>query len=178
MLESQVNEAAGQQNMQPYSPFIDKIASLEKTVQQLAQDRETYQAEVKKQQDESDVNEVKTEIGQFKTEYPEINLDEKNPDGTPLWVEIVQFGVDKRIPDFESAALKYLKPRLSEVFQARGRNEATKSIKQDNRAGIVARSPTPFNRGQSTPVVNFKNSSYGDLTRMAEQEYARLTQQS
>lgn len=176
LLESQVNEAAGQQNMAPYSPFIDKIASLEKTVSQLAQDREAYQAEIKRQQDEADVNEVKSEISQFKKDYPELNLDEKNPDGTPLWVEIVQFGVDKRIPDFESAALKYLKPRLSEVFQARGRNEATKSIKQDNRAGIVARSSTPFNKGQSTPVVNFKNSSYGDLTRMAEQEYARLTQ--
>lgn len=178
LLESQVNELAQGQTTAPYAPFIDKISSLEKTVSQLMEDRNSWQAEQKRAQDEADVQEVKGEIEQFKKDYPEIKLDEQNPDGTPLWAEIVQFGVDRRIPDFESAALKFLKPRLSEVFQARGRNEATKTIKQDNRAGIVARSPTPFNKGQSTPVVNFKTSSYGDLGRIAEQEYARLTSQS
>ena len=105
---------------------------------------------------------MSSEKDQFQKDYPEINLEQRDPDGIAFWAKVMKFGIDKRYPDFESAARVYFKDLLRETYSARARNEAVKGIRADNKAGIVKRSPTPM-MGQGETSIDPKKMSWFKL---------------
>lgn len=172
------NEASTLPHMQP---LVEKIAKLEKTLEERDQKYSKYTDQFEKQQQEKqehhDVEAVKGEIHAFQKDYPEINLDERNPDGVALWAEIVQFGLQNGYTDFEPAARMYLKQRIADTYASRALKGSKQVVKQDRKDGVIKRSATPFQRGQEPSVRsagNVRNKSYGDLAEEAKAELAAL----
>lgn len=182
--QQQLNQAQGQlqqgqsQGLAPeqLKPFIDKISQLESQVQEFSQFKGQFDQQQKTQKEQADVDFVKTEMKTFQSRYPEINLQEKDPDGVSLWARIIQHGVAAQIPTFKAAALDYLEDRVLDTVSSRARNQTVQGIKTAKANGEVARSSTPFNKGQSTPI-DPKKVSWNDAGEMAKAQYAQLVAQ-
>ncbi len=157
-------------------PFVDKIAELENKISGFDSFKKGFDDKQVEEQQKADVDFVKGEIETFKKDFPEINLEEADPDGVSLWAKIINYGVQNGYPDFESAALKFLKPRLLDTVSFRARNDAAKGIQKDKQQGIVKRSSTPAS-GQSTGNIDPRKHSWSELGDMAKAEYERLTAQ-
>ena len=120
---------------------------------------------------------LQSEVSSFAKEFPEIKLDRETDvvlqDGRKATLEqaIMLFGYQNRIPDFESAALKYLKPELLSVAQSRARTETVKAVKQDKQQGVIARSSTPSG-GQSSKVN--PKASWSEVNKSAKAELESL----
>lgn len=169
----------GQPQFQQYlQPLLDEISNLKNQITSKyepmltkIQEREAQEAEAK------DIDYIKGQINGFKKEFSEINLDEKDPDGLPVWAKITQWGHSNGYTDFESAARVYLKERIAEVYKERAHAEVMKVQKQDAAQGIIKRSATPFTQGQEPQLrktVNLKKKSYGDLAEEAKAELAAM----
>lgn len=155
-------------------PGID-IQTLNQTLTGLRSQLDGFNAwkneiETKEQQrqEEKDWQDVQREVEEFRKEFPEINLDETDPEGTKLWAKIVDWGTQKGYQDFIPAAYAFFGSRLKDTLLQRGRNEAVKGIQKDASKGIVARSSTPFpsEDGQSAKV-DPKKLSYDQLEEAA-----------
>jgi hypothetical protein len=157
-------------------PFVDKISALENQLGELTQFKSQFDNEQKQKQEQADVEFVRNEMKTFQTEFPEINLQEKDPDGVNLWAKIIKYGVDNKIPTFEASALAYLKPRIIDTVSSRARNETVKGIKTAKANGEVARSSTPFKQGQ-TKTIDPKKVSWSEAGELAKQQYAQLIAQ-
>jgi len=152
-----------------YNPMLDEINGLKQQLQDLSQFKSSWEKSQEEAQTQQDVEYVKTEIQTFAKDYPEINLEATDEDGVKVWAKVVQFGLDHQLPDFESAALKYFKPELADIYASRGRTEATKGLQKAKQSGEVARSSTPFNLGQGERKIDFRKASYGELLDIARQ---------
>lgn len=138
----------------------------------------SFEQERESSQTEKAVVMVKGQIEGFKKEFPEIDLDEKDQEGLTVKDRIIAFGVQNNLDDFDTAALKYLKPRLMETILARGRNEAVKGVVRDKKEGIVSRGRTPASPGQSAKEIDPRKMSYEDLNAAAKAEYESLVNTS
>lgn len=154
-------------------PFVEEISSLKKQLGEFSQFKSQFDQEQQTKKEQADVNFVREEMKTFQTRYPEINLQEKDPDGVLLWAKIVKHGVDNQIPTFKAAALDFLEDRVLDTVSSRARNSTTQSIKTDKANGIIARSPTPFNKGQSTKI-DPKSMSWSEAGQAAKAQYAEL----
>lgn len=114
----------------------ERIAGLEQQLTKYVDTQETDAA----------MKEMATEKEELLKLYPHIDLGEKDLDGLTLESRIVQSGLDAGLPTFKSAYLSYpgMVERLLETATHQSRNDTVKSIQQDNKDGIVARSATPF----------------------------------
>ena len=163
-------------NPEQLRPFVDKISALESQLGELTQFKSQFDQEQTRKQEQADVEFVRGEMKTFQTEFPEINLQEKDPDGVTLWAKIIRYGVDNKIPTFDAAAMSYLKPRIIDTVSSRARNETVKGIKTAKASGEVARSSTPFNQGQ-TKTIDPKKVSWSEAGQLAKQQYAQLIAQ-
>jgi hypothetical protein len=167
LLESKIQppiENAQLGNNPNFKPFVDEITALKNQLNDLVGFKQAFENKEKEAKLQADTEYVKGEVETFKKEYPEINLEERDPDGVTLWAKIMKFGIDKNLPDFESAAMKFLKPRLIDTWSSRARNETVKGIKTDNRQGIVKRSATPITGQGAAPTIDPKKMSYAEMT--------------
>ncbi len=182
LLSHQVGAAGAPQDGQPVGPnvqpLVDKIAQLE---QQLGKYDQMYSKLTEREQQEAetkDIDFIKGQISTFQNDFKEINLQEKDPDGLPLWAKISQWGHTNGYGDFESAALVYLKSRIADVYTTRARNESVAAQKTDKMNGIIKRSATPFNQRQEPALkapMNIRKRSYGDLAEEAKAELGSMT---
>jgi hypothetical protein len=168
LLSSQLQPGQQTPNNPNLNPLVEKIAQLEQAlnskVMPFLTDFETKQ---KEEMEAKDVESVKGEIHEFGKKFPEINLAEVDPDGVPVWAKIVQWGSQNGYSDFTPAARMYLSDRIDDVLLARGRTEATKTVKQDHANGIIKRSATPITgQGQTAPQLN--KLSYGEIAELAK----------
>lgn len=156
-------------------PNAAEIMSLRKELGELKEFKSQFEKTQEEKEDEANVKAITGEIEAFKKEFPEINLDERDEEGATLWAKIVNFGVEKKIPEFEAAALKFLKPKLLETLSKRARNETVKGIQKDTQQGIVARSRTPFGtaNGQSASL-DPRKLSWEKLKDAAREEFQEL----
>jgi len=151
-------------------PLVEKIAQLEKQIGDLSGVASKYQTYEQKQQEAQDVSAVKVEIETFSKEFPEINMEERDPDGIALWAKIVQYGLENNYTEFTPAAMMFLKQQIADTYMGRARKEAMGAVKQDNKNGVVKRSATPFSgQGQGASQQNIKNMSYSEIAEMAKQ---------
>lgn len=156
----------GQQNNPNFKPFIDEMSQLKQDLSELKTFKQSFDQEQTSKREQEDTNYVLGQKDSFQKEYPEINLEERDMDGVALWAKVMRYGVNNHIPDFETAALKFLKPRLIDTISARARNEAVNGVKNDKRQGIIKRSSTPMT-GQGEPKLpNPKNLSYAEIAEM------------
>jgi hypothetical protein len=160
-------------SQQENNPMLDEVNGLKQQLQELSQFKSNWEKSQEEQQTTQDVEFVKSEINSFAKDFPEINLEEQDEDGVKVWAKVVQFGLDNNLPDFESAALKYFKPELADVYAARARAEATKGFQKARASGEVARSPQPFNMGQGERKIDFRKTSYGELLDLAREAEAK-----
>jgi hypothetical protein len=154
----------------PNNQLLQHIKGLEGKLKTYDEFMHNYQSKEQEQKTQQNVALVEQDMATFAKDFPEISLEEKDEEGYPLKSRIVAFGVQNDIPDFESAALKYLKPRLLEVIQGRVRNETVKTVKSDKQQGIVGRSSTPQGKGSE---VDPKKLSWNQLGEMARAEFDR-----
>lgn len=174
LLEAQVGQP-GSENQ--FKPFVDKISQLEERLNKADEYIKKYEDSVRSREEEANVNAVKAEIQDFQKEFPEINLDERDPDGVALWAKIVQWGTQNKYNDFAPAAMMYLKQRIADTYASRARKEAVGAVKQDRMNGVIKRSATPFNQGQEPvvkPASDLRRRSYGDLAEEAKAELAAM----
>lgn len=149
------------------SPIVKELASLKSELGDYRQWKADQERRAAEEKDNQNVEFIKGQVQTFAKEYPDIDITEKDPDGVPLWSKIVTWGDQNRYPDFESAALVYLKQRIVDSVKNQARTEAMKSAKQEHKEGIVKRSATPFSNGQG-PAINKKNLSYAELADLAK----------
>lgn len=163
------NPAAAAPNMQP---LIDEIANLKGQLSKYDQAYSEYKTDKQVQQEKADTEIIKGEIAAFQKDYPEIKLDERDPDGVALWAKIIQWGLQQGFTKFEPAATMYLKDRVKDAIAARARAEFTKGLKADKQAGIVRRSSTPSS-GQGTVDPNsLRKMSWGQVAELSKQQVA------
>ncbi len=147
--------------------LVEKISALEKQLGELRDFRSSMDAEREEKLDHEAVSEIEQEVATFKKEFPEINLDEEK-DGRTLRDQIILYGVDRRIPNFELAAMSFLKPRLTEILSSRGRKEVSQNVIRDRSKGVIGRFPTPQGvKGE----VNSKKLSWNEATNLAKAEF-------
>lgn len=164
------------QNADAFKPFVEKISALESKLGELSSFKSEFDQQREKEKKQADIEVVREEMKTFQTRYPEINLQEKDPDGVSLWAKIIQNGVQHQIPTFKAAALDYLEDRIRETVSSRARNETVKGIKTAKASGEIARSSQPFQKGQSTPI-DPKKVSWSQAGEMAKAQYAQLIAQ-
>ena len=128
-----------------------EIASLREELSGLKQVASKYEEMMQKSQEKEDIESVNQEIEAFRKEFPDIDLGEKDMDGIPLQDNIINFGIKNNLPDFESAALKFLKSRLVQTAEMRGRKDTVEKVKRDHSEGVVGRSNTPFTGKEVDP---------------------------
>jgi len=166
------NQVQGQPNIEP---LLGEISRLKQELEGIR----SWKSDLEKQQEEEliekDTERVKSEIDDFKKNWPEIDLEERNLEGVSLKGLIMQHGIKRGLGEFKLAALDFLGPRLLDLAQQRGRNEAVKGIQKETQQGIVARSSTP--QGQSTSEVDPSKLSKSDRTSAAKAELQRLLEQ-
>lgn len=162
------SQIGGAGNSAHLKPFIDEITALKQELNGFKEFKTNFEKEQETKQQQKDTEFVLSEKDTFQKEYPEINLEERDPDGLALWAKIMKFGIDSRLPDFETAALKYLKPRLIDTWSSRARNEAVKGIKNDKQQGIIKRSVTPINGQAQESKVDPRKMSLGQLAEYAK----------
>jgi hypothetical protein len=155
-------------------PLVQKLQQYEEKFGKYDQVLSKYEQAEKTRQETEDVNFVKKEINDFQAEYPEIKLDERDPEGVSLWAKIVQWGLTRGFTEFKPAAMMYLQDRVKDVWSTRARQEALKGLKSDHQNGIVKRSATPVSPGQrqETPQKDIRKMSYGELADLAKQDLA------
>jgi hypothetical protein len=154
----------------PQDPTIAELNSMRKELMELKSFRDEWSKNLEEQEIQTNVNEINKEIEDFSSTYGKkygIDLTQKDDEGVSLKARIIQFGIDKGYPDFKSAALTFLSDRLLGSAIQNGKNEIANSIKNDRKAGIVARSDTPF--GGETKIDPRKLSE-GDRFNMALNE--------
>lgn len=170
-----LQQKAGDPNSQA---LIEELTNLKKELGGLKEFKSQFDRQRETEKEKQNLAELDGEVETFKKEFPEINLDQESDmmldSGQKATIKqaIMLFGYKHGIPDFESAALKYLKPKLLEVVQSRARTEAVKAVKNDTKAGVIARSSTPAS-GQSTKV-NPSKMSWGDATKAAKAELEQM----
>ena len=156
-MQSQQPEQASGVNQQ----MLDVIAGLKGEVGQLREWKTSWEKQQEQLQDDSNVELIEKQISGFKEEFPFIDIDKPDEKGVTLTEQIINFGIQNKIPDFDTAALKYLKPQLLEHIKGQGRSEAVKGIKDNNKKGIVATSNTPFPiDGQSAQPADAKKPDH------------------
>lgn len=157
---------------------IDELLSLKRELQGLKEFKSQLDQDRAKEVDEKNLAELEIEVDNFKKDFPEVNLDGESEmiltDGQKATVKqaIMLYGYKHGIPDFESAALKFLKPKLMEIVAQRARQEAVKGVKLETQAGVIARSSTPLS-GQSSKV-NPAKMSWSDAKNAAKAELETL----
>lgn len=175
LLQRDVGQPAAEGEAAPVGlppAVIDKIANLEKTIENLQGFQDEFKQDQEKQKDERAYHEVGQEMDEFKKEFPELNLDEQDGEGVPLAKKILVHGVQKQIPEFRLAAFSYLGPKVTDALVQRGRNEAVKNVRQETQQGIVSRSTTPPVDGQRAEVDTKK--TWSDLHRDAKDELKQI----
>jgi hypothetical protein len=151
-------------------PFIQKITELEQKLGKYDQHFQTLEQKEKEAQEAKDVEFVKTEIHTFQKEFPEINLDERDPDGVALWAKVVTWGLQNGYHEFKPAALMYLQDRVKDAWESRARSEALKGLKTDRQNGIVKRSATPLSgQGNTAAMKDTRKMSYGEIAELSKQ---------
>lgn len=161
-------KVGAQAELNQLKPLLDEISKMKAELGGLNEVKSQWEKTQEAQREAKDVEFVKNEMSTFQKDYPEINLEERDPDGVTLWAKVMKFGIDSRLPDFESAALKFLKPRLQDTWASRARNEVVKGFKTDRQQGIVQRSATPIlGQGQSKTIDPSK-MSYAEITEAAK----------
>jgi hypothetical protein len=150
-----------------------ELAALREELSGLKQVTSKYEEMMQRSQEKEDVESVNQEIEAFKKEFPDIDLGEKDLDGIPLQDNIINFGIKNNLPDFESAALKFLKSRLVQTAEMRGRKDTVEKVKRDHSAGVVGRSNTPFTGKDVDP----KRMNGEELKEAALAEFEQLLSQ-
>jgi hypothetical protein len=154
---------------QAVNPLVQEISELKKQFQeQVKPFLEQQKSREEQERIDKDVQAVKGEITDFQKEFSEIDLQEKDPDGIPLWSKIVQWGTSKGYVDFTSAAMVYLKPRIVEIMGLKARETAMKSVKEDQKAGIVKRSSGPILPNGAAPSKPVRSLSYAEIAEQAK----------
>lgn len=166
LLEAQVGaQPQGQSNFN-VQPLVQELAALKQEVGGLREFKSSFEARQQEEKEAKDTEFVKGEVQGFAKEFKEIDMTEKDLDGTPLWAKIVNWGNQNGYREFTPAAHIYLKERIAQIYQARARAEAMKSAKEEHKNGIVQRSATPMN-GQKQ-ALNPKKMSYAELAEHAK----------
>lgn len=155
------------QNNPNLQPLVETIAQLKQELGDLRSFKSSFEQEQQKKQELADTEMIQGEVNEFKKSYPEINLDEKDPDGVTLWAKVMKFGVDNRLPTFKAAANLYFEERLRDVWSTRARTETVKGFQSDRQAGVLKRSASPIT-GQSAKPINLKGMSYAEIAEMAK----------
>lgn len=164
------------QTGQNFDPLLNAFAEFKKATEEKLSKYDQYVQQMEQQQAEqqqtADMDFIKNQVWEFQKSYQEINLDEKDPDGLPLWAKVMQWGVENSVPDFDLAAQAYLKDRIADVISTRARTEAMRGLKGERQAGIIAKSNTPImnkgTQGQGAAFSYQKGKSYGQLADEAK----------
>jgi hypothetical protein len=155
--------APGNPNLQP---ITENLSKLQKELEDLRGFKTQFEQKQQEEAQRKDTEAVMAEVKQFKESYPELNLDERDPDGVSLWGKVIQYGIENKLPTFKAAANLYLEERLRDIWSTRSRTETVKSFQADNKAGVIKRSATPI-RGEGAKP-NVKQLSYAELADMAK----------
>lgn len=153
--------------------LVEEIASLKQKLNGFEEFKSQFEQRQEQELKQQALSEVDEEAATFQGEWPEIKLDEKGEDGLSLKHQIMKFGVSKGLPDFESAALKFLKPKLLEIASQRARSEAVKGVKLETKNGVIARGSKPLLNGKGSEV-NPRKMSWGEAANAAKAEMEAL----
>ena len=159
-------QAPAQAN-QSFQPLVEEISRLKQELEGLNNFKSSFEQEQQSKKEQADTELIQGEIKQFKESYPEINLDERDPDGVTLWAKVMKFGMDNGLPTFKAAANLFFEQRLQDIWSSRSRSDAVKNVQADKQAGIIRRSATPFSGKEASPT-NIKNMSYAEIAEMAK----------
>lgn len=166
----------GAANLDPR--VVKMFEDMSSQIKGLLSDKEMREKEQEEKAIEADISFINTQIEDFQKyldsnfAHANIKLENEDENGISLKAKIIKFGIDSKLPDFETAALKYLKDTL--IFKAaeKARIDAVKNVKQQNRSGLIATSSTPFPNGQSDRVESVKGKSYEQIASEAKRELA------
>lgn len=154
-----------------FNPLEHKIQSLEKQLMEMGEITKGFKSHQEEQAAQKDIALIDGQISEFSKEFPYLDLSEKDLDGIPLSDRIIQYGIDKRHPDFFSAAMTYpgLRKRLVEGVRESVKTDEAKRIKSDFKNGIIARNTTP-NQVKAADPLNVRRMSEKDRDAMALEE--------
>jgi hypothetical protein len=157
-------------------PLLNAFSEFKRQTEEKMTKYDQYVQAMEKQEQErvqtEDMNFIKDQVWGMQKEFPEINLDEKDPDGIALWAKVMQWGLENNYTDFDASARVFLKDRITDAISTRARAEAMKGFTSDKKAGIVQKSNAPIlnkNQGQGAQFQYQKGKSYGELTEMAKE---------
>lgn len=149
------------------APITENLSKIQQELESLRSFKTQFEQKQQQEAERKDTEAVMAEVAEFKKSYPELNLDERDPDGVSLWGKVIQYGIENKLPTFKAAANLYLEERLRDIWSTRSRTETVKSFQADNKAGVIKRSTTPFRSEGAKPNIN--KLSYADLASMAKQ---------
>ena len=149
----------------PDNALNNKIATLEKTVQDLQGGYKAYEEEKKAAEEARIQTEIVNDLNRMKQEHP--YLDWETRDGNNLKLEdfIIKHALDKKIDDVELATLQYCKNEIFSHVKELAKKEAVEGIKEGSKAGVSPAKATP--KQSVKPRATDTSKSYEDLTKEA-----------
>ena len=159
---------------------LEVLNSMKQELGGLREWKSSWEKQQEEAQTEQDIQLIDEQIGEFQKYLDSnfaqagIKLDSVDEDGLSLQAKIIKYGIDAKLPDFDTAALKYLKDTLVKTAQQQGSSNAVKNIQAQTRNGVIARSNKPFSDGQELRPDNVQNKGYDQLGSEAKQELAEL----
>lgn len=159
-----VGDASNDMEGQPDSRLQALLDEKLKPVQEFIQSQEQVKAQQALQQED---RELEDQIQKVRKEYNDIDFDRTNPEnGKSLEYEVLEFGIQNGIKDFNVAFKAYYHDKLVERSLQRAEEEKAKKLQDQNRNGIIGQRSTP---GKSA-APSLKGRSWEDVNRLAAQE--------
>lgn len=112
---------------------------------------------------------LENQISEVKKAYPDIDLEASDPEtGKTLEHQVLEFGIDKGIKDFDAAFKVFYHDKLVARQVERAKSDVSKKIQLNSKAGILGYNPTPSTK-KTAPNMNGLN--YDQITDMAAKEF-------
>lgn len=167
-------EGQGTEGGAPFHAVNHVIQKLQTELGGVKSKLEEYESQKEQAQARADREETDKERDSLKKDYPEINLDEVDPSGIPLWTKIERWGVEKGYQTFTDAYYGYFRDRVRDILVQRGKNEALKQVRKDHQEGIIFRGTTPLDGQSPNREMKFMNEE--ERLKAAKADFAALTQ--
>lgn len=148
----------GQANPAIQSIVEKELQPVREFLQELQSERK---AELERKADET----LRDEVESIQKKYQNLDFNRIQPSGKTLESEVLDHAIRNGFPSFKAAFLDYYGDNLIEMTRQSAKEEALKTIQNNNRSGVLGESPTR----QVKPGEFSYNSqkSYNDLAKEA-----------
>lgn len=140
-----------------------EILALKQELQDLKSFKDELTSERTEAKHKSEDQQLDTEIKSIQGKYPDLDWKTANGEGKTLETQVIEFGIQNGIKNFEHAFKLFNHDSLITLHAAKAKEDVVKAKQAQTKAGLLGSTPAPTKGFQR--ATNVKSKSYNDLVR-------------